>query len=66
MKTAEEIQSEIEVLPHKEYIKLAHWFSERDWTVWDQEIGSDSESGKLDFLIEEALEERKAGKLKEL
>lgn len=54
MKSVEEIQSEIEALPHTEYMKLAHWFTERDWQSWDQEIENDSKSGGLDFLIEEA------------
>jgi len=63
MKTFEEIKSEIEALPHREYMKLVHWFSERDWKAWDEEIERDSKSGKLDFLIEETLEEKKRGRL---
>jgi len=31
MRTANEIQMEIETLPQQEYMKLVHWFSERDW-----------------------------------
>ncbi len=64
MKTAKDIQNEIEMLPYGEYMKLVHWFTEKDWRSWDQEIERDSVSGKLDFLIEEALEEKKAGKLR--
>jgi hypothetical protein len=48
----EEIQVAIESLPHEEYIRLRQWFSERDWEKWDRQIEADSESGKLDFLIE--------------
>jgi hypothetical protein len=66
MKTVEEIKTEIELLPHGKYMELVHWFSERDWAIWDKEIESDSESGRLDFLVEEALEERKTGKLRDL
>ena len=66
MSTANEIQAEIEALPHQEYIKLVSWFSERDWNIWDKEIEKDSKSGKLDFLINEALEEKLSGKLKEI
>ena len=51
----EEIQVAIESLPYREYIRLRQWFSERDWEKWDRQIEADSESGKLDFLIEEAL-----------
>ena len=53
-KIAEKIMSEIESLPPQEYMKLVHWFSERDWDKWDVEIEEDSKSGKLDFLFEEA------------
>ena len=66
MRTIEEIKTEIKALPHQEYMKLVHWFSERDWAVWDEEMERDSGSGKLDFLIEEALDEKKTGKLREL
>jgi hypothetical protein len=66
MNTAIEIQAEIEALPHQEYLKLVSWFSERDWNIWDKEIEEDSRSGKLDFLISEALEEKSSRKLKEV
>ena len=62
----EEIQIAIESLPHHEYIRLRQWFSEKDWQKWDKQIKMDSESGKLDFLIEEALDEKSKGQLKEL
>ena len=51
MKSVEEIKSEIEALPHDEYMKLVHWFTERDWVAWDQQIETDSASGTLDFLL---------------
>nr|VFK42255.1 MAG: hypothetical protein BECKSD772F_GA0070984_111811 [Candidatus Kentron sp. SD]VFK48161.1 MAG: hypothetical protein BECKSD772E_GA0070983_11156 [Candidatus Kentron sp. SD]VFK77677.1 MAG: hypothetical protein BECKSD772D_GA0070982_10016 [Candidatus Kentron sp. SD] len=66
MQTAEQIQARIETLPHAEYIKLVHWFYERDQEIWDREIENDAGLGKLDFLMEEAIEEKSAGKLREL
>jgi len=62
----EEIQVAIESLPYQEYVRLRQWLSERDWAKWDRQIEADSESGKLDFLIEEALNEKAEGVLKEL
>ena len=62
----EEIQVAVESLPYEEYSRLRQWFSERDWEKWDRQIEADSESGKLDFLIEEALTEKAKGSLKEL
>lgn len=66
MPKVEEIQAEIETLTEEEYIHLRRWFSERDWVKWDKEIELDSETGKLDFLIKEALNEKRKRKLKEL
>jgi len=66
MSKVERIQTEIESLSDEEYSKLREWFSERDWGKWDRQIEEDSGSGKLDFLIKEALDEKSKGNLKEL
>ena len=54
MSTVEEIKTAIELLEEKEYSRLRKWFSERDWDKWDNQIETDSSSGKLDFLVREA------------
>ncbi|WP_295442726.1 hypothetical protein [uncultured Thiodictyon sp.] len=66
MKTLNELKSDIESLPRHDYVQLVHWLSERDWKAWDEEIEQDVATGKLDFLIAEALEEKSRGLLKEL
>ncbi len=66
MITAEEIKTAIESLPENEYISLRNWFSEKDWKLWDKKIEEDSKSGKLDFLVREALLEKAEGTLKAL
>ncbi len=66
MITAEKIKEAITSLPEKEYIKLRQWFSENDWKKWDNKIQQDSEEGKLDFLIEEAMREKSKGTLRNL
>ena len=66
MSKVQRIQIEIESLSDEEYSKLRKWFSERDWEKWDRQIDEDSGSGKLDFLIKEALDEKSKGNLKEL
>ena len=66
MSKVEEIEAAIESLSEDEYVRLRKWFSEKDWGKWDRQIAADSESGKLDFLIREALDEKAKGKLKEL
>lgn len=60
------VRKAIEALSEQEYTQLRQWFSDRDWKKWNQEIEKDSKSGKLDFLIGEALNEKRQGKLKDL
>ncbi len=66
MSKVDEIKDAIEALPQEDYTQLRQWFSEKDWQKWDKQIETDSEAGKLDFLIKEALNEKENGKLKEL
>ena len=66
MTKVEEIKAAIESLPEEEFIRISQWFSEKDWQEWDKQIVQDSESGKLDFLIKEAIDEKDKGKLKDL
>ena len=60
------IKKEIEQLPKQEYVNLRQWFAEKDREAWDKQIKEDSNSGKLDFLAEEALQEKNNDKLKAL
>jgi hypothetical protein len=66
MKTFEEVKSQIEALPRREYMKLVHWFAERDAESWDKEIEMDAANGSLDFLVQEALDEKPKGKLRQI
>jgi hypothetical protein len=66
MSKVEEIKRAIDTLPEDDYVLLRQWFSEKDWQKWDIQIAADSGSGKLDFLLKEALEAKAANKLREL
>ena len=66
MSTIEEIKHKIKELPKTEFSKLRKWISEKDWKKWDKEIANDAKSGKLDFLINEAKNEKKKGLLEDL
>ena len=66
MLKVDELKEAIKSLPEDEYIRLRQWFSERDWQKWDEQIYEDSVTGKLDFLIREAKEEKDKETLKEL
>ena len=66
MSRVDELKEAIECLSEDEYVQLRRWISERDWEEWDRQIELDSESGKLNFLIREALDEKAKGELKEV
>lgn len=57
MTTVQEIQAAIQSLSPDEFTDLRKWIIALDWEQWDKEIEVDSASGKLDFLINEAMTE---------
>jgi hypothetical protein len=56
------IEQQIQRLDDEAFAKLRDWFIEYAHARWDAQIAADSEAGKLDFLVEEALAEHRAGK----
>jgi len=66
MAQVSEIKKEIEELTKQEYVNLRQWFAKKDWEIWDKQIKEDSNSGKLDFLAKEAVQEKNNGNLKAL
>jgi hypothetical protein len=66
MMRMEEIKNAVVSLPVDDYRQFRHWFLERDWEQWDKQIQADSDSGRLDFLVQEAVEEKNSGKLRDL
>ncbi|MEW6666163.1 MAG: hypothetical protein AB1512_13215 [Thermodesulfobacteriota bacterium] len=66
MTSIEEIEKAVASLPVEEYRQFREWFLERDWAQWDKQIQADSESGKLDFLVKEAMEAKNRGDLRDL
>jgi len=66
MSKVDELKTEIEKLPREDFAQLVRWLSEKDWERWDREIEGDSEAGRLDFLVREALDAKAKGTLKDL
>lgn len=60
------IQASIGQLSPEDFVRLRQWVLEKDWEQWDAEIEQDSRSGKLDFLIQEAMAAKTGGRLKDL
>ena len=65
MERVEEIEAAIASLPPEEFRRLAQWFRDRDQAQWDEQLDSDSASGKLDFLFDEAENEASQGLVRE-
>jgi hypothetical protein len=53
MDRVEEIEAAISNLSPEDFRRIANWFRERDQSLWDQQLDSDSSSGRLDFLFKE-------------
>lgn len=66
MTTVKEIEHAIELLPSDQFSKIHDWIIEKDWDLWDKQIQQDSASGKLSFLVKEALQDAKSGDTSQL
>ena len=66
MTKLEELETAVASLPEEQYRQFRRWFLDRDWEKWDSEIEEDAKAGKLDFLVEEALEAKNRGRLENL
>jgi len=66
MTKLEELERVVTSLTDEEYREFRRWFLEKDWEQWDRQIEEDSRTGQLDFLVREAFEAKKEGKLQEL
>lgn len=66
MSNVDELKTEIERLPSEEIAELSRWLAQKNWERWDEQIETDSAVGRLDFLIEEARNEKAKGTLTDL
>ena len=61
-----EIEEAVATLSQKDYESFREWFAEFDMAQWDRQIEEDSKAGRLDTMINEALEDYHAGRATEL
>ncbi len=66
MTTAEDIEKAIEQLSPRELARFREWFEAFDAARFDAAIERDASAGKLDALADEALDELRAGRSREL
>ena len=62
MSTIEEIEAAISKLPRDQFFSLHERLKTRFEEEWDWQIEKDLETGRLDHLAEEAVEEYRAGR----
>jgi hypothetical protein len=61
--SVEEIEQAIQALSADEFARIAERIHALEQERWEAELDRDASNGKLDFLIAEAQEERKHGRL---
>jgi len=66
MTQVEILEKNIAELDDDSFAKLGEWFIEFDQARWDKQLETDSNAGKLDFLINAVLAEHQAGKTRDL
>ncbi len=66
MSTVEEITAAIERLPADEVARVRAWLADYAEQLWDEQIEQDERAGRLDSLIDRALEEHRAGRTRPL
>ena len=66
MSQVEMLEQTVKKLSPADLAAFRSWFIEFDATEWDRKIEVDSETGKLDKLVQSAVDEHKAGKTKRI
>ncbi len=66
MAQVDHIKTEIEALSPEDFNHLREWIAEKDWQAWDEKVIKDANTGKLDFLQQEAQFAKNKGLLKDL
>ena len=62
----EELEKAVATLPPEDYKSFRDWFADFDMDQWDKQIEADSKAGRLDSMINQALEDYNAGRATDL
>jgi hypothetical protein len=66
MSTVNEIEAAVRQLSPKELQSFRSWFQEFDADAWDRQFELDVQAGRLDALAQEAIEDVRAGRGRDL
>jgi len=64
--SAVELEKIVTELSPEQFKQFRAWYANYDMAQWDKQIETDSAAGRLDSLMEEALEDYRAGRTKEI
>ena len=64
--TVEDIEKAIATLPPDQLAAFRVWFEEFDSARFDQQIARDASAGRLDGMAEQAIEDLRKGRAREL
>jgi hypothetical protein len=65
MSAVEQAEEAVRKLSAEERTAFRSWFAEFDAQEWDRQMEADVAAGKLDWLVEEARRDNKAGRCTE-
>lgn len=66
MTKVEKLEKKVKELSREELDDFRRWFHEYDAAVWDRQFEEDAKAGRLDRVADEAINDHRAGKSKEL
>ncbi len=64
--TIEDLEKAVAKLPADQFAKFRAWFEEFDAARFDRKIARDAKAGKLDRMAEQALDDLRKGRAREL
>jgi hypothetical protein len=66
MSTVHEIETAVSKLSREELLAFRDWFSGFDAAAWDKQFADDAAAGQLDALADEAIEDLREGRCRDL
>ncbi|MCA1602801.1 MAG: hypothetical protein LC776_14600 [Acidobacteria bacterium] len=66
MSTVQEIEQAVSSLSTADLEQFREWFQRFDAEVWDRQFEQDAKSGKFDALADQAIDDFRSGRYKEL
>lgn len=66
MSTVEEIIDAIQRLPADQVVRVRAWLADYAERLWDEQIEQDERAGRLEHLIDRAIQEHRAGRTRPL